>query len=411
MKPKEQIPRLQIACHFLDSGAFSLRRDVAAYLQAHPGKELPDFYHSPEFRHYLDCYGRFVRYYSKAIDYYANVDVIGHPELSWRNLRYLEEHHGLHPVPVIHARTDLKWLEKHLDRKYPILAIGGLVGTSRHPEVLRWLNEFFRIVCPGPDHLPRVRLHAFGMTSGPLMFRYPFWSADATNILKLALFGKIIMPYPRSTGEAWNYAQEARVIALSDKVRSHKFNVHYRSVRPNKQRWVRDWLDYINKSGFFSMPLIWKMPVNRDCFAANFFFYEELCRQLPLWPWPYEGVRYRSDLHSLPESTLPPPDNSQERTRIFISGSDIMDRYNLTPLGVKAINRMMTYYDSYCRKDGVETELWNVYQDRGGRRPRLQQPPRPTHYKRAAVRRAPGMNRWGKRIPVGRLAFWKGEEL
>ena len=394
-----------IKCHFLDSGAFSLRRDVAAYRRAQAGSSVADYYHSPGFRQYIDGYARFIKYYRRAVDYYANLDVIGYPELSWRNLRYLEEYHGLHPVPVIHARTDLRWLDRHLRRGYEFLAVGGLVGTSRHPEVIRWLDEFFHVVCPPPSGLPRVRLHAFGMTSGPLLFRYPFWSGDATNIGKLAMFGKIIVPYPH--GDDYDYSRESRIIALSPRVRSHKFNINYPSIRPHKQRWVRNWLDHINNSHFFNRPLQYGEAVNDDCLAANYFFYHHLCQHLPLWPYPFTAAARAPSLFDVPGScqdrTLAP-----DRFHVFLSGSDMGRRARLVlaPLGIDGVERMMTYYDCFTRKDGIDPELWEMYQERGGRRPRYTMPARPRN-STPKPKRDPRLDRWGKPCPIRRVCLWR----
>jgi hypothetical protein len=61
--------------HFLDSGAFTLWTKAQAYANKHGGDRWA-YYETDEFWNYIDHYARFVRKYGRAVDYYANVDVI-----------------------------------------------------------------------------------------------------------------------------------------------------------------------------------------------------------------------------------------------------------------------------------------------------------------------------------------------
>ena len=108
---------------FLDSGSFSLKREAETYRKENPGCDVWDYYHSDAHFRYLDDYADFIKQYGEAIDYYANVDVIRNAELSWRNLRYLEDEHKLTPVPVLHNDCDSQWIRKHLEYGYDFIAV------------------------------------------------------------------------------------------------------------------------------------------------------------------------------------------------------------------------------------------------------------------------------------------------
>lgn len=353
--------------HFLDSGAFSLRRDVSTFMQQHSDSSMLDFYNSPKFKDYIDSYARCIKLYKKAIDLYANLDVIGHPELSWKHLQYLEDEHGLHPVPVLHAGVDFEWVDKHFERGYKRLAIGGLVRNSHKPYVGKWLDRFFSSICPQPTYLPTIKVHAFGMMSGPLLFKYPFWSADATNVGKLGWYGKIIVPRKDLTGR-YDYSKPCFIVALSERVKSHSFNINYQHIKGfERNRHVIEWIEYINESGYYNRPLVIGPTTNEDYMAVNFFFYQMMRRAIGEWPFPYSQAGCNPDtrktqLQNLQEFTF----TNQTLLKLYLSGSHNGEAH-LRQLGVPHIDRMLTFYDSYQKSDGIETELLKLYQARGGR--------------------------------------------
>ena len=80
---------------FMDSGSFSLWTRAAKWAKENGLDEPWGFYDTEEFWSYIDGYASFIKKNHRGIDLYANVDVIPNPELSWRNLRYLEDEHDL----------------------------------------------------------------------------------------------------------------------------------------------------------------------------------------------------------------------------------------------------------------------------------------------------------------------------
>lgn len=140
----------------LDSGAFS------AFTK---GIEIP----IDEYANFLDRYGNhFIRY--------ANLDSIGDPAKTMENQMELERM-GFSPLPVFHQGSDFKILEEMAER-YDYIGLGGMVKKSaKRSDLIEWLDRCFYLT------RGRVKFHGFGMTSYPLMLRYPFYSIDSTTWL------------------------------------------------------------------------------------------------------------------------------------------------------------------------------------------------------------------------------------
>jgi hypothetical protein len=153
----------------------------------------------------IDEYCAFIKANIDLIEVYASLDVIpGEPnkmatsqqrdeaaEQSWKNYLYMVGE-GLDPLPVYHYGEDPRHLERMLDYGCPYIGIGGLVGI---PGALRrvWLDRVFdRITDDSGKAI--VKTHGFGMTSIPLIFRYPWHSVDSTTWIKITANGGIYLP-------------------------------------------------------------------------------------------------------------------------------------------------------------------------------------------------------------------------
>lgn len=297
--PREELPIGCVESHFFDSGSFTIRTRAQEWAAKKKGRTVNQYYNTEEFQDYLyeymDGYAAFIKAHSVAIDYYANVDIIFNPELTYRNQKYLEKEHGLKPVPVVHFGTDLKWLRKYMDEGYDLIGIGGLVGSwgsSGKPAVYRWLDRAFNMACDAPDRKPKVRLHGFGATLYELLVRYPWWSVDSTTWTKIAAFGAIFVPHKR--GGKWDFADRPYSISISMESPSrHQRGRHYLTLSPIMQGIVRDWLktidiplgSYDKKTGeVFEYGVITRHTERR---AANLHFFEALRKWLPEYPWPF----------------------------------------------------------------------------------------------------------------------------
>lgn len=153
----------------------------------------------------LDEYCAFIKQNIDCIEVYASLDAIpGAPgrvatekerheaaEQSWANYLYMVNE-GLDPLPVYHYGEDPKYLERMLDYGCPYIGIGGLVGVAG-PLRRIWLDRVFDRITDAKG-MPIVKTHGFGMTSVPLIFRYPWFSVDSTTWIKITANGALYLP-------------------------------------------------------------------------------------------------------------------------------------------------------------------------------------------------------------------------
>lgn len=231
--------------HFLDSGAFSQWRLSEEYAKENHCDRF-DYYHTDEFFKYLDDYATFIKKYKRGIDVYANLDVIGSPELSWRNLKLLENKHGLRPMPVIHVGHDIKWLKRMLKDGYKYIGLGGVAKSVNALNTNMYLDTFFREVCRTSDYSPLAKIHGFGLTSFSKILRYPFYSVDSTVFIALAAYGMISIPR-RKNGKYVFTGREGRPIHICVSEQPSKkmstFGIHFNHYRGGQKRNILEWIE------------------------------------------------------------------------------------------------------------------------------------------------------------------------
>jgi len=174
----------------------------------------------------LDEYCEFIRANIQHLDVYASLDVIPGTfgreptaaerdeaaEQSWKNYLYMVRN-GLDPLPVYHYGEDVRFLKRIIDHGCPYIGIGGLVGIPGGRRRV-WLDMVF-------DHLTDaegralVKTHGFGMTSIPLIFRYPWYSVDSTTWIKITASGSVYMPAMRDGQFVFDEVPET--ISVSDR--------------------------------------------------------------------------------------------------------------------------------------------------------------------------------------------------
>lgn len=121
----------------------------------------------------------------------ACLDGIGDPLLTYQNQKRMEAQ-GVTPLPVFHSGEDERYLEYYVAH-YPYICLGGLVGG--HTKQLEiWLDRVWGKYLLDGAGRPKCRVHGFGITSIPLMERYPWWSCDSTSWIQTASFGAITIP-------------------------------------------------------------------------------------------------------------------------------------------------------------------------------------------------------------------------
>lgn len=273
---------------FIDSGAHSLySREVINKAHASGYK----YYDSPEFWTYVDEYCNWIKKRINSIDYYANVDVIFDPERSWKVLKYMENEHGLKPIPVIHFGTDLKWFDKHLNAGYEYLGIGGLGQEATRDIYMKWADKVFDFLCPRPTRLPLIRTHGFAMTSFRLMTRYPFWSVDSASWSKAGGYGKIYVPHKR--GGKFTFDVDPYMIAISTSSPTiKKKGTHVANLSKQEAIIVKEWLEFIKiplgEVDENNEMVTWGAFSHHEARAiANLRFFEAFIDWMPEWPWRF----------------------------------------------------------------------------------------------------------------------------
>lgn len=162
---------------FLDSGAFS----------AHTlGVEMS----LPGYCHYIQENQDIIRIEEDAL--MASVlDGIGDPLQTYRNQLEMEAR-GVRPLPCFHFGEDERYLEYYV-ANYSYITIGGMVGKSV-PQLMTWLDRVWNKYMVDGAGRPKTKVHAFGITSIPVMESYPWFSCDSSSWVQSANFGGVILP-------------------------------------------------------------------------------------------------------------------------------------------------------------------------------------------------------------------------
>lgn len=201
----------------------------------------------------LDEYIEFIRGNIEFIDVYANLDCIpGTPgkvatpaqrdqaaQQSWDNYQYMKNA-GLDPLPVYHYGEDLQWLFRMIDDGATYIGIGGLVGI---PSRLRrlWLDRVFTEITDSKG-MPTIRTHGFGMTSIPLVFRYPWYSVDSSSWIKVTQSGNLYIP--ANEEGRFVFDRTPSVVSVSDRSpNTMKIGKHSNSFGDQYMELMLKWLD------------------------------------------------------------------------------------------------------------------------------------------------------------------------
>ncbi len=203
---------------FLDSGAFS------AYTL---GIEL----NLPEYCEYIKRNMDIWRVEDGTV--MASVlDGIGDPLKTWQNQMWMESL-GVRPLPCFHAGEDERYLEYYV-QNYEYITLGGMVGSSSK-QLCIWLDRMWDKYLTDGSGKPKLKVHGFGITSIPIMSRYPWYSVDSSSWIQIAAFGGIM------TAE-WG------PLSVSDKSPSrHDAGQHASNLTAIEQDYV---LQLLEKQGF-----------------------------------------------------------------------------------------------------------------------------------------------------------------
>lgn len=119
------------------------------------------------------------------------LDGIGDAQKTFENQMEMERL-GVRPLPCFHFGEDERYLEWYVQR-YDYITIGGMVGkTPAQLEI--WLDRIWDLYLTDGSGNPRIKVHGFGLTSVPLMARYPWYSCDSSSWIQATSFGAIVLP-------------------------------------------------------------------------------------------------------------------------------------------------------------------------------------------------------------------------
>jgi hypothetical protein len=280
---------------FLDSGAFS------AFSQ---GVEIK-----------IDEYIKFIKEHIDYLEVYANLDVIGDPAATLQNQRIMERA-GLKPLPCFHYGEPISYLIDYIDN-YDYIALGGMVPISTQ-DLIPWLDDLFHKYICGPDGLPKVKVHGFGLTSFPLMKRYPWFSVDSTSWVMTGRMGSVYVP--RMRAGKWIYTEDAWKVAVSTRSPSKKeAGQHVATFSPGERVVIEQ---YFKSKGYKLGKSEFKMETDKYALAdderwngkaladgrreveiiieaglcndymmrdeLNIIYFLDLEASMPAWPWAFK---------------------------------------------------------------------------------------------------------------------------
>lgn len=209
---------------FLDSGAFS------AFTQK---VEINIFDYIEFIKEHEDCF-----------TVYANLDVIGSPEGTWRNQKIMERA-GLNPLPCFHYGEDPCWLERYLSADYEYIALGGMVPIST-PDLKVWLDHIYSKYLCDSKGMPKIKVHGFGLTSLSLMLRYPWFSVDSTSWVMTGRMGSVYIP--KFKNGQYQYLQESYKVCVSTRSPSKGDAGKHITTFPPKVQQIMN--NYIESKGY-----------------------------------------------------------------------------------------------------------------------------------------------------------------
>ena len=145
----------------------------------------------------IDTYVNYINQIIDYVDIVASLDIIGDgvttdtDKKTYENYLYLKEHIKCKEklLPTFHQGDKIEYLIKYLeDTDINYIALGGLVGSARK-ELCGFFDNCYRVIT---SKRPDIKVHAFGMTSKPILAQYPFSSADSTGWIMTAANGSIM---------------------------------------------------------------------------------------------------------------------------------------------------------------------------------------------------------------------------
>ena len=183
------------------------------------------------------------------------LDGIGDPLLTYQNQLRMEEL-GVRALPCFHAGEDTRYLDWYIEN-YEYITLGGMVGSSTK-QLIIWLDRMWNNHILDSAGNPKVKVHGFGITSIPIMERYPWTSCDSSSWIQSASFGSIITP-------------DNGALSVSDKSPSrHDLGQHVTTMTQEEGAYLNDLIE----SQGFSLEKLAKVYESRATY--NIWAFEEI---------------------------------------------------------------------------------------------------------------------------------------
>jgi len=254
----------EIEC-FLDSGAHGLYNK---FIRLASNIRDYNITTTSEFKEYLDSYAKYLKGFGHQFSTYVNLDVIFNPAKTWEMQKYLENEHGLKPLPVFHFGENINWLYKYMDN-YDYLGIGGLGQEVPKTKFIHYADRIFKDICD-KNGFPKVKIHGFAMTSIDLILRYPWFSVDSSSWLVSERYALMIVPRMRN-GQFF-YGIPPEMISVS--MRHSKTKNHMSHFSPMVQKAIHQFAEEVGgfkygKSEFYTMADDHKINFKNQEYWAN----------------------------------------------------------------------------------------------------------------------------------------------
>lgn len=234
---------------------------------------------------------------------FVNLDVMGRAgKWSYKNWLYMRSQ-GIDALPVYHLGPaegkgpDDTILEKYLERTDHI-GLGAIAKVSTPQRKVALDRVWENYLIDKSTRMPKVKVHAMGVTSFPLMLRYPWHSVDSTGWIQVGQFGHILVAKRRNG--SWDYTAMPTKIGFSTKGgQKDQKGKHFTTLSEHERQ---NLLRYLREKGF---QLGWDVPCTTGGRAVlkgvstwhgqrceiSLDFYAEFLRQLP-WPRPFIKGRH-----------------------------------------------------------------------------------------------------------------------
>lgn len=192
-------------------------------------------------------------------------DVERSAKRGWRNLMAMRKA-GIEALPVYHWGERIYWLEKMIGEGFKWVGLSP--GTKRTiGQKIVWLDKVFGYLCRSTGWL-EVRVHGFGVTSIPLVARYPWHTLDSIRWILVGAYGGILVP-PWIDGFGYDYSVSPEVIAVSERSGSSPqlYDKHIDGIGRREREYV---LEYMRKMGM-TLEQMREVTLERERFNVRYF--------------------------------------------------------------------------------------------------------------------------------------------